>query len=168
MSSISVVISTLHAVRRCLQRLQRLERFERFERFERSPYSTASGGKDASRRRKLLSALHAAVTNDGVLHDGIVKEAGISFQDVRLSKDGSKAFVLWSSWRDDGDPSVAARALVEHTSRLKQVVSRALKSRRTPYLEFVSALDEGLAAKREGVDELLRRLDAVGDGRREG
>jgi len=140
-------IQAMHAARRCLGTAQ---------------YSASSSSPSTHELRlakKLLASLHAALSNDGLLNEGVVKEAGVSFHDVRLSNDGSKASVLYSSWRDD--PSVAERALLEHTSRLKQVASRALKSRRMPYLEFVSAQDDAVAAKREAREEIFRRLDEV-------
>lgn len=110
-----------------------------------------------------MNALLAALSNDGILSDALVKDAGISFVDVRVTKDGSKAFVLWTSWKDD--VSGAQGILAANTSRLKQVASRAMKGRRTPYLEFVSAQDDAVHSRRLERDELVQRLDALAAAR---
>jgi ribosome-binding factor A len=109
--------------------------------------------------RNVMNALLAALSNDGILSESIVKDAGISFVDVRLSKDGSRAFVLWSSWKDD--VAGAHRILAENTSRLKRVAARAIKGKRTPFLEFISDRDDEVSSRRLERDELVRRLDEL-------
>ena len=117
------------------------------------------GATPGRNSRNVMNALLAALSNDGILSERIVKDAGISFVDVRLSKDGSRAFVLWSSWKED--VAGAHGILAENTSRLKRVAARAMRGKRIPFLEFVSDRDDEVSARRLERDELVRRLDEL-------
>ena len=125
----------------------------------RSTGSHRSNSIERKHSRNVMNALLAALSNDGILSESIVKDAGYSFVDVQLSKDGSRAFVLWSSWKDD--VTGAHRVLAENTSRLKRVAARAMKGKRTPFLEFVSDREDEVSSRRLDRDELVRRLDAL-------
>ena len=117
------------------------------------------GATPGRNSRNVMNALLAALSNDGILSERIVKDAGISFVDVRLSKYGSRAFVLWSSWKED--VAGAHGILAENTSRLKRVAARAMRGKRIPFLEFVSDRDDEVSARRLERDELVRRLDEL-------
>lgn len=63
-----------------------------------------------------------------------MEDAGVSIKDLRPSPDHSKVFILWNTYKDDGYR--AERLIEKHSSRLRSLLSKALKARTVPKLEF--------------------------------
>jgi len=96
---------------------------------------------------------------DGVLAQAIVKDAGISVRDVRMSQDNSKAFILWDTYIENVQG--AGQILRENTGKIKHLVSRQLNCKRVPFLEFIGYHDVSVQQSEQEYILLMKKLDEI-------
>ncbi|QDZ24025.1 hypothetical protein HOP50_12g65650 [Chloropicon primus] len=85
---------------------------------------------------RVLQALFDIIEKDGRLYDLLFDELGINFQDIRVSPDGSSAYIRWSA--GEGCEDRAEAALGKSAGFLRRRLARSLPYRRAPSIVFVS------------------------------
>lgn len=110
-------------------------------------------------------ALRDVFQQDGLLAQAIVKDAGISVRDVRMAPDNLKAYVLWDTYK--GDVKMAEMILKRHTGKIKHLVSKRLKCKRAPFLEFIGYHETHVRMSEQHYDTLLQRLDDISSSSRQ-
>lgn len=108
---------------------------------------------------KVLRALRDVLERDGVLAQAIVKDAGISLRDVRMAPDNSKAFILWDTYKENVQNS--EEILRENTGKLKHLVSKQLKSKKAPFLEFIGYHERSVQQSEQEYTLLMKKIDGI-------
>jgi ribosome-binding factor A len=109
---------------------------------------------------RVIKAIRAVLENNDALFECLVKDAGISIRDIRMSPDNSKAYILWDTYKED-DVDGAERVLKEHMPELKRLVSKKLAAKRVPYLEFIGHHQDSVQQSKSEYERLQRALDRI-------
>lgn len=94
-----------------------------------------------------------------MLAQAIVKDAGISVRDVRMSKDNSKAFVLWDTYRENVEES--GLILRKNTGKIKHLLSKQLNCKRVPFLKFIGYHDVSVQQSEQKYILLRKKLEEI-------
>lgn len=108
---------------------------------------------------KVMRALRDVLERDGLLSQSIIKDAGISVRDVRMTPDNSKAFILWDTYKENVGASEAL--LRENTGKIKHLVSKQLRSKRAPFLEFVGYHERSVQESEQKHTLLMEKLNEI-------
>lgn len=108
------------------------------------------------------TAVLAAVANDAIVRKAIVEAYGFSIQDVLVTNDRKKLFVLWDCFPHHVE---RCQRTLEHIAfRVRRSMAANLKAKHTPYLEFkhdrMTASEAAVAAI---LDRIEREIEDRGD-----
>jgi ribosome-binding factor A len=84
---------------------------------------------------RLENAIESVMLADAAIREHLVERYGLTIHRIQLAKDRRTVFVLWDAHQ--GKAKACEQALEKHAFRLRRDLAKNLKSKHTPFLEFI-------------------------------